>query len=72
MVRYEQLQRHEGPRLRAIRLRALEDAPNAFGTTFDEARLKTLEHWEKQLLELPTFAPPRQHVREHQRELALD
>ena len=55
MVRYEQLNSGEGLRLRAIRLRALQDAPNAFGTTFDEARLKTPEDWEKQLLELPTF-----------------
>ena len=55
MVRYEQLNSGEGPRLRAIRLRALQDAPDAFGTTFDEARLNTPEHWEKQIHELPTF-----------------
>lgn len=45
----------EGPRLRAIRLRALLDAPDAFGTTFEEAVAQPAENWLKQLLDLPTF-----------------
>ena len=55
MIRYEQLGSHDGPRLRAIRLRALQDAPDAFGATFEEARVRTAQDWEKQLAELPTF-----------------
>ena len=41
--------------MRAIRLRALQDAPDAFGATFAEASARTEEDWEKQLTELPTF-----------------
>jgi GNAT superfamily N-acetyltransferase len=55
MIRYEQLQSHEVSRLRAIRLRALQDAPDAFVTTFEDSRARTDEDWEKQLAELPTF-----------------
>ena len=55
MVRYEQLKLHEVSRLRAIRLRALQDAPDAFGTTFEESRARTDDDWEKQLAKLPTF-----------------
>jgi GNAT superfamily N-acetyltransferase len=42
-------------RLRAIRLRALRDAPDAFGTTFDEAEAESLESWERQREQLATF-----------------
>lgn len=55
MIRYEQLGTHEVSRLRAIRLRALQDAPDAFGTTFEEARARTEDDWKRQLTELPTF-----------------
>jgi hypothetical protein len=55
MVRYEQLKSHEVSRLRAIRLRALQDAPDAFGATFEETRARPEDDWEKQLAELPTF-----------------
>ena len=41
--------------LRAIRLRALRDAPEAFGTTFAEAAAWPMESWTRQLAELATF-----------------
>ena len=55
MTRFEQLTAGDGPRLRAIRLRALLEAPDAFGTTFKEAVARPAESWSKQVLELPTF-----------------
>ncbi|HTU24584.1 MAG TPA: GNAT family N-acetyltransferase [Pirellulales bacterium] len=42
-------------RLRAVRLRALEDAPDAFGTTFDEAGTQPLAAWRRQLEQSATF-----------------
>jgi GNAT superfamily N-acetyltransferase len=51
----ERLGAHEGARLRAIRLRALLDAPDAFGTTFEETEPRPAESWTAQLRELPTF-----------------
>jgi ribosomal protein S18 acetylase RimI-like enzyme len=55
MMRFEQLTQHEGPRLRSIRLRALQDAPDAFGTTLEQACANSDEVWAKQVVELPTF-----------------
>ena len=55
MIRFDQLAGDEGPRLRSIRLRALQDAPDAFGTTFQEASARTPEDWAAQVTELPTF-----------------
>ncbi|MBA2665661.1 MAG: GNAT family N-acetyltransferase [Trueperaceae bacterium] len=51
----ERLRKGEGPRLRAIRLRALADAPDAFGSTFEVAERKGPEDWETQVERLPTF-----------------
>ena len=45
----------EGLRLRTIRLRALADAPDAFGTTYDEAAARPLDSWTAQLQEIATF-----------------
>ena len=45
----------DGPRLRAIRLRALADAPDAFATTLAEARAWSDARWEEQVATLPTF-----------------
>jgi GNAT superfamily N-acetyltransferase len=42
-------------RLRAIRLRALANAPEAFGTTLEEASAKPLDDWQRQLKQLVTF-----------------
>lgn len=55
MIRFDQLREEEGARLRSIRLRALQDTPDAFGTTFEEAFAKTPEAWAAQVKELPTF-----------------
>ena len=45
----------EGLRLRAIRLQALADAPDAFGSTYDEAAARPLDSWTAQLQEIATF-----------------
>ena len=45
----------DGERLRAIRLRALRDTPDAFGTTLDEAAARPPENWDHQLAQLATF-----------------
>src|SRR5688572_26675743 len=54
-MRVEQLTQDEGPRLQSIPLRALQDAPDAFDTTFEEASANPPEAWTKQLVSLPTF-----------------
>ncbi len=51
----ERLAAGDGERLRAIRLRALKDSPDAFGTTFGEAAARPPENWELQLEQLATF-----------------
>ena len=51
----ERLRPGDGERLRAIRLRALADAPEAFGSTFAESELRPPEDWEAQVAALPTF-----------------
>lgn len=51
----EQLGPGSEERLRAIRLRALRDAPDAFGTTFEEAIARPLETWRHQLEQFATF-----------------
>ena len=50
-----QLQPAEWQRLRSIRLRALHDAPDAFGSTFEEASGWSAEDWSGQLRTLPTI-----------------
>jgi GNAT superfamily N-acetyltransferase len=55
VVRYEQLGPHDGARLRSIRLRALQDAPDAFGATYEQASAYADDAWAKQVTELPTF-----------------
>lgn len=51
----KRLEADEGLRLRTIRLRALADAPDAFGSTYDEAAARPLDSWEAQLQEIATF-----------------
>ena len=45
----------DAPRLRALRLRALRDAPDAFGSTYERAARTSLEEWEQAFSELATF-----------------
>jgi GNAT superfamily N-acetyltransferase len=44
-----------GPRLRHIRLRALADAPDAFGSTYAEAVARPMATWSEQLENMATF-----------------
>lgn len=55
MIRYEQLGGTDGARLRSIRLRALQDAPEAFGSTFQDALSRAPGVWAQQVMTLPTF-----------------
>ena len=54
-AKIEHLRVGDGGRLRLIRLRALANAPDAFGTTLEEATAHSLEFWECQLEQLATF-----------------
>jgi len=45
----------EWERLRKIRLAALKDAPDAFGSTFEGAATLSKESWKEQIDTLPTF-----------------
>jgi GNAT superfamily N-acetyltransferase len=45
----------DADRLRAIRLRSLRDAPEAFSATFAESAARSTEAWQRQLRELATF-----------------
>jgi len=51
----ERLSAGDGERLRAIRLRALADCPEAFATTYEEAAARSLESWGRQLDQIATF-----------------
>jgi len=54
-VRIEHLGHDEGERLRAIRICALRDAPEAFGATLEEALARGPDGWTQQVRDLPTF-----------------
>ena len=62
MLEIQRLQASEGARWRSIRLSALEDAPDAFGTTLAEASTLALECWSRQVQKLPTFVAVRAGV----------
>ena len=51
----ERLGAGDGVRLRAIRLRSLRDAPDAFATTLEEACAWAADNWNRQLEQLATF-----------------
>lgn len=51
----ERLGPDEGERLRRIRLRALEEAPHAFGTTLAEAARWPASRWTEQVIAFATF-----------------
>lgn len=54
-MRIERLTAEEGPRLRTIRLAALRDAPDAFGSTYAQTAARPPESWRQQLQDLATF-----------------
>jgi ribosomal protein S18 acetylase RimI-like enzyme len=54
-ARIERLAAGGGPRLRALRLRALADAPAAFSTTYAQAAARPRGEWESQLERMATF-----------------
>jgi len=54
-VTVERLQPGDEARLRAVRLRALQDAPDAFETTFEESSARPAEHWRDAIARLATF-----------------
>lgn len=45
----------EGLRLRRLRLRALADAPDAFGSTYAEAAARPMATWSQQIEAIATF-----------------
>lgn len=51
----ERLHRGDGPRLRALRVRALEESPDAFGSTLEMALGTSDADWEEGVANLPTF-----------------
>jgi ribosomal protein S18 acetylase RimI-like enzyme len=55
MLEIQRLNSTEGERWRSIRLTALHDAPDAFGTTLAEANAFPPELWSRQVGEFPTF-----------------
>jgi ribosomal protein S18 acetylase RimI-like enzyme len=54
-IEIQRLSTDEALRLRYIRLRALADAPDAFGSTYAEVSTYPLEIWQQQLREIATF-----------------
>lgn len=55
MITIERLTTSEGARLRTIRLRALRDAPDMFGSTYEETEARPAESFAQQLEDLATF-----------------
>ena len=51
----ERLSAGAGGRFRAIRLRSLRDAPDAFATTYEEAAAWPPDSWDRQVEQFPTF-----------------
>jgi len=54
-VNIHRLKPDEWKRLRRLRLKALMDAPNAFGSTLERAMGYSAENWYRQIEELVTF-----------------
>jgi len=54
-IRIQRLKTDAGERLRANRLRALQDAPHAFEATYEESAARPPESWKRQLADLATF-----------------
>lgn len=54
-IHIERLTPDAGERLRTIRLRALQDAPDAFEASYEESAARPPESWARQLADLATF-----------------
>jgi ribosomal protein S18 acetylase RimI-like enzyme len=54
-MRIQRLQAHEADRLRAIRLRALQQDPDAFGSTYASNVERPMSVWKEQAANLPTW-----------------
>jgi len=54
-IRVVRLTIDDWERLRALRLHSLRDAPDAFGSTYEEAAAREPAGWIQQLRDLPTF-----------------
>lgn len=54
-IHIERLTPEAGERLRKIRLRALQDAPDAFEASYEETAARPAESWARQLADLATF-----------------
>jgi GNAT superfamily N-acetyltransferase len=59
-MKIERLDTNGWERLKQVRLQALQDAPDAFGSTYSDALQIADEGWERQLRQLPTFLAVRQ------------
>lgn len=46
MIEVKRIQPDQGELLRELRLRALQDAPDAFLENYDNASKKSIEHWQ--------------------------
>jgi ribosomal protein S18 acetylase RimI-like enzyme len=55
VITIQRLSPADAVRFRTIRLASLQDAPDAFGSTYADAAKRTLEGWAEQLTTLPTF-----------------
>jgi GNAT superfamily N-acetyltransferase len=54
-MKIERLNPSEGMRFRVIRLRSLKDAPDAFGSTYEETAARPEQSWSEQVAKMPTF-----------------
>jgi GNAT superfamily N-acetyltransferase len=54
-MRIVQLAAEDSERLRALRLQALRDDPDAFASTLEEAIRRSLSDWEQQISSVTTF-----------------
>ncbi|GAP96623.1 GNAT family N-acetyltransferase [Leptolyngbya sp. NIES-2104] len=47
MIEVRRIQSHQGELLRELRLRALQDSPDAFLENYDTASQQPIEHWQE-------------------------
>ena len=59
MMEIQRLDPAAGPRFREIRLRSLQDAPDAFGSTYQDTAARPDTSWPEQLAAMATFVAAR-------------